>query len=135
MNKRECRSRGLWVDERYRKQGISKIILGLSIDKAKNTGCEILWTMPRMGSLEAYESVGFIQSTGWFDNENEIYGPNCYAVIALKGIDYYVKKSKEISKLRRNFFEEHIKYMRLNNNSLQEHRGMMEDLSIMEDEL
>lgn len=135
VDKRECRSRGLWVYPQCRGNGLAKIILEASIEEAKKTGCEILWTMPREGALEAYESVGFVQTTDWIENENEVYGPNCYAVKALKDIDYYNTKSKKISELRQQFFEDHISEMRKTRESLKNQRDKMEELARMEDSL
>ena len=73
-----ARSRGLWVDPEYRKAGYARIVLECSILQAKDWQSSHIWTMPRVTALPAYQSVGFIQTSDWFDQGVE-FGPNCYA--------------------------------------------------------
>jgi GNAT superfamily N-acetyltransferase len=77
-----ARSRGLWVDPVCRGQGLAKAILSKTIEKATQDGATYLWTMPRQSALPAYVSVGFEQTTDWFDEGVE-FGPNCYARMML----------------------------------------------------
>ena len=73
------RSRGLYVSPEYRGEGVSKMLLKLTINSAKQEECRIIWTMPRKDSLFAYENVGFRKIGGWIDKGVE-FGPNCIAI-------------------------------------------------------
>jgi GNAT superfamily N-acetyltransferase len=73
------RSRGLYVSPEHRGVGVSKMLLKLTINSAKQGGCRIIWTMPRKSALPAYESVGFRKIGGWIDEGVE-FGPNCIAI-------------------------------------------------------
>ena len=73
------RSRGLYVIPKKRSQGISRMLLKLTIETAKKENCRVIWTMPRQSALIAYESVGFQKVGGWIDDEFE-FGPNCIAI-------------------------------------------------------
>ena len=73
------RSRGLYVNPEYRGEGVSKMLLKLTINSAKQEECRIIWTMPRKDSLFAYENVGFRKIGGWIDKGVE-FGPNCIAI-------------------------------------------------------
>ena len=73
-----ARSRGLWVDPLFRGKGYARIVLECSILQAKDWQSSHIWTMPRVTALPAYQSVGFIQTSDWFDQGVE-FGPNCYA--------------------------------------------------------
>ena len=75
-------SRGLWVNGLYRGQGISKLILTETVNIARNNNASFIWTIPRKTSLPAYQSVGFKQTSVWFDEGME-FGPNCYARLDL----------------------------------------------------
>lgn len=78
-----ARSRGLWVDPLYRNKGYARIVLENSIFQAKDWNASHIWTVPRQSALPAYQSVGFIQTSDWFDKDME-FGPNCYASMTLK---------------------------------------------------
>ena len=36
-----------------------------------------MWTVPRKSAMPAYQSVGFVQQSDWFDDGQ--FGPNCIA--------------------------------------------------------
>jgi len=74
------RSRGLWVHPKFRGRGYAREILKYMIDDVKQRGGDWIWTMPRRGSLEVYEAVGFERTTDW---EKQGWGVNCYAKIEL----------------------------------------------------
>lgn len=78
------RSRGIWVDPKYRKKGISGILFCELHGQAMQENCEILWSIPRKSALPAYEKCGFQQSSDFFDEGME-FGPNCYVY---KVLDY-----------------------------------------------
>jgi len=73
-----ARSRGLWVDLAYQKQGLARIVLECSILQARDWQASHLWTMPRKTAWPAYQSIGFTQTSDWFDEGVE-FGPNCFA--------------------------------------------------------
>jgi GNAT superfamily N-acetyltransferase len=73
------RSRGLYVKPEKRGEGLSKMLLKLTIQTAKIEECRIIWTMPRKDALFAYESVGFRKIGGWINKTVE-FGPNCIAI-------------------------------------------------------
>ena len=70
------RSRGLWVHPRFRGCGYARDLLQFMIKDIATTDGSMIWTMPRRGALEAYESVGFERTTDW---EKQGWGVNCYA--------------------------------------------------------
>jgi GNAT superfamily N-acetyltransferase len=76
------RSRGLWVNESCRGQGLASALLKCSIECAKKISNTYIWTVPRKSAMPAYESAGFKQTSDWFDEGME-YGPNCYAKLIL----------------------------------------------------
>lgn len=81
-SRNEYRSRGLWVAESKRGNGIGKILLHAVISQAITEKCTIVWTLPRQSSLYVYKQAGFDQ-VGPFFNEAVEFGPNCYAVLGL----------------------------------------------------
>jgi N-acetylglutamate synthase-like GNAT family acetyltransferase len=76
-----ARSRGLWVDENYRGQGLGIKILNASSDLARKLGAQAIWSFPRQSSFKTYQAVGFIQTSLWLDDGE--FGPNCYAIKTL----------------------------------------------------
>ena len=70
------RSRGLWVDPAYRRQGISQILLWQAILQGKKEECHWIWSMPRKSALPAYQKIGFKKRGKWLDEGVE-FGPNC----------------------------------------------------------
>ena len=73
----EFRSRGLWVDPCYRGQKLAQQILGATIAQAKQSGAEMIWSIPRLTALPAYEKVGF-NTIGNVVDEGVEFGPNIY---------------------------------------------------------
>ena len=71
------RSRGLWVNPEYRKQGLSKLILIHCLEYARSNGGSWVWTVPRQSSLKSYLNAGFVKKSDWFDDGQ--FGPNCIA--------------------------------------------------------
>ena len=61
---KEYRTRGLWVGEKYRGQGIAQKLFELAEEQAKNECCRWLWSYPRLQALGAYQKAGY-----------ESYGP------------------------------------------------------------
>jgi GNAT superfamily N-acetyltransferase len=78
----EFRSRGLWVDPEYRGMGLAQRILLATINQAKKEGASIIWSIPRLTALPAYERVGFKTVSGIIDEGVE-FGPNIYCKLDL----------------------------------------------------
>jgi GNAT superfamily N-acetyltransferase len=79
----EFRSRGLWVFPEHRKKGVSKLLLNEAINYAKCVrNGKMIWSLPRKTSIFAYLSVGYVQTTNFF-NEGVEFGPNCFVKIDL----------------------------------------------------
>lgn len=72
------RSRGLWVDPKYRKQGIGTNLLIHTIEQAKKEGKFFCWSLPRKQSLNTYFSAGFEQTSDFFETETNEF--NCYVI-------------------------------------------------------
>ena len=53
------RSRGLWVDENYRRRRVSMLLLHNTINQARKERATTIWTCPREESVEAYKKCGF----------------------------------------------------------------------------
>lgn len=53
------RSRGLWVNEHYRKRGIGTALLKHAIEIAKNNNSYMIWSYPRISSLSVYLRAGY----------------------------------------------------------------------------
>jgi GNAT superfamily N-acetyltransferase len=73
----EFRSRGLWVDPDYRGQKLAQQILLATIDQARESGAKMIWSIPRLTALPAYEKVGF-KTVGDRIDEGVEFGPNIY---------------------------------------------------------
>ncbi len=71
------RSRGLWVDPRFRGAGFAKSLLDVVIGESIFWNCKYIWSYPREESLSVYESMGFKKQSGF---EVGTYGFNCVAV-------------------------------------------------------
>ena len=73
----EYRSRGIWIDEKVRRRGFSKLLFEHLFNQARLENCSFIWSLPRKNALSAYESVGFTKCSDWIDESVE-FGPNCY---------------------------------------------------------
>jgi GNAT superfamily N-acetyltransferase len=73
------RSRGLWVSDEYRRQGIATLLMQELTSIARSENALWIWTLPRLSSLEFYQSQGFIRSSENI-NEGVEFGPNCFAI-------------------------------------------------------
>lgn len=82
VNRFEYRSRGLWVSNQYRRQGIGATLLNETIKYARQRGCKYIWSFPREQSLSVYTKVGFVKVSEWI-NQNVEFGPNCYVRLDL----------------------------------------------------
>lgn len=84
-NKHEYRSRGLWVDPEYRGQKLAQQILLATIDQAKKETRGLIWSIPRLTALPAYEKVGF-KTVGDVVDEGMEFGPNIYCYIDISKV-------------------------------------------------
>lgn len=55
----DMRSRGLFVDERYRRQGFSQLLFKAVEDHALQQKRHRIWSYPRISALGAYQKFGF----------------------------------------------------------------------------
>lgn len=53
------RSRGLWVDESYRKQGLTYLLFNALFEQATTEKAKFVWSLPRKDSIGAYIKNGF----------------------------------------------------------------------------
>jgi len=81
-NDYEYRSRGVYVMPEYRRQGISQELFKATEDQCLKENKKILWSMPRVSSLQAYEKFGFNVVSDFFDDME--FGPNCFVVKVLE---------------------------------------------------
>jgi GNAT superfamily N-acetyltransferase len=82
---REFRSRGLWVDPLYRGQKLAQKILLATIGVAKQEGAHMIWSIPRLTALPAYEKVGF-KTVGEQVDEGVEFGPNIYCSLYINRV-------------------------------------------------
>lgn len=81
-NDKLYRSRGLWVDPSYRKQGIAQLLFGSTEMQAKLEGCSAVWSIPRKTALSAYKHFGFEAVGGFFGTETS--DANIYVIKNLR---------------------------------------------------
>ena len=72
------RSRGLYVHEEARGRSIGSGLLAAVKQQGASEGAKYCWSMPRLSSLPAYKSVGFVQTSEPFGTETS--DSNVYAV-------------------------------------------------------
>jgi GNAT superfamily N-acetyltransferase len=63
------RSRGLWVNPEYRKQGVAQMLFEHTEQQARHEGCSIIWSIPRKTALTAYQRFGFETVGDFFGTE------------------------------------------------------------------
>jgi GNAT superfamily N-acetyltransferase len=78
----EFRSRGLWVDPEFRGMGLAKQLLEKTIQQAIQSNASLIWSLPRITSLDTYHSVEFT-TVGEVINEGVEFGPNIYCCLSL----------------------------------------------------
>jgi GNAT superfamily N-acetyltransferase len=76
------RSRGLWVDPEYRKQGIAQLLFSATETAAQLEGCSSVWSIPRKTALSAYQRYGFETVGGFFGTETS--EANIYVIKILR---------------------------------------------------
>lgn len=63
------RSRGLWVNPEFRKQGIAQMLFEMTESQAVKEGCKAVWSIPRKTALSAYQRFGFKTVGDFFGTE------------------------------------------------------------------
>jgi len=63
------RSRGLWVNQQYRNQGIGTKLLLVTIDQSKLEVSSFVWSFPRKTSWSTYKKAGFRLTSDWQPSE------------------------------------------------------------------
>lgn len=71
------RSRGLWVKEKYRKQGYTYVLFKALFKQALLEKAEYVWSFPKEIAVQAYIKNGFSISGSIIDNE---LGPHYYVI-------------------------------------------------------
>lgn len=70
---KQCRLRGLYVDENYRRQSISTHLIQAQLTKAKALKCDQVWALARVTNSGLFEKLGFqIQ----LETDKYEYGPH-----------------------------------------------------------
>ena len=77
---KQYRSRGLFVFDNYRKQGIGTQLLLATIDQARLEDASMCWSYPRQDSWRTYEKAGFILQSEFKQDES---GFNAYCSLDL----------------------------------------------------
>ena len=76
------RSRGLWVDPSFRKQGIAQMLFQMTEQQAVDECCSFVWSVPRKTALSAYQRFGFNTVGGFFGTETS--DANIYVIKNLR---------------------------------------------------
>lgn len=71
------RSRGLWVNPEYRKQGIGTELLIETIAQALKENSIFVWSFPRESSWNTYKKAGFSLSSEWMPSETSESNAYC----------------------------------------------------------
>lgn len=80
-NDNHYRSRGLWVDDRYRKQGIGTLLLLYTIQQGINEHATLIWSYPRQTSQKTYEAAGFTITSPWEKSETSDSNAYCELLV------------------------------------------------------
>lgn len=75
------RSRGLYVYDQYRKQGIGVKLLLETVKQAKYENSKLIWSYPRQTSWITYKNAGFKLISNWESSETS--ENNAYCSITL----------------------------------------------------
>lgn len=78
----QYRSRGLYVFNKYRGNGIGVKLLLAAIEQANVEDASMIWSLPRKTSWNTYSRVGFMLSSDWFKTETS--DSNAYCSLKIK---------------------------------------------------
>lgn len=73
----EYRSRGLYVREAARRQGVAVALLKATLEQALAERCKLIWSLPRLSSLPVYKKAGFA-TVGDLVCKDMEFGPNIF---------------------------------------------------------
>mgnify|MGYP003643035778 FL=1 len=65
----QYRSRGIWVDQDYRKLGVAQQLFTMTEHQATLEGCDMIWSIPRKTALSSYTKFGFETVGGYIETE------------------------------------------------------------------
>ena len=85
------RSRGLYVDPNFRKQGIGRELLLATIEQGVKEQAKSIWSYPRYESWSTYKSAGFTLTSEWKKSET---GINAYCSIPNTFLTHSSDKTK-----------------------------------------
>jgi GNAT superfamily N-acetyltransferase len=74
------RSRGLYVDPTFRRQGIGEKLLLATIQQGKDEGAFFVWSYPKLSSWKTYKRAGFNLASAWELSEMDT---NAYCILLL----------------------------------------------------
>jgi len=83
-NQNNYRSRGLWVNSKYRGRGIGQQLLAAIIKQAQQERYTEIWSYPRRSSWPTYSAVGFKLVSDWETSETS--EENAYCILNLDRI-------------------------------------------------
>lgn len=89
-NDNTYRSRGLWVDETHRGQGIGRLLLKATVEKAQEEHASLVWSYPRFDSWHTYKAEGFSLVTPWEISETSEKNAYCSRIYFRHGIMIYL---------------------------------------------
>ena len=78
----EMRLRGIWIDDQWRKRGLSDHLFAFVDEIAINLNCDYIWSFPRLSTWPVHEKAGYAMVSDPIENGE--FGPNVYAVRRLK---------------------------------------------------
>lgn len=76
----QFRSRGIWVDDSYRRQNVGRALMEEIFKRGRELGAQSVWSMPRSTAREFYLKMGFEMRRSLDAYE---YGPHYLALRSL----------------------------------------------------
>lgn len=74
----QYRSRGLWVEEKFRGNKMGQFLLNIASSQALVERCKMIWSIPRMSALKTYQQAGFREQGDVLSTETS--DANIYAI-------------------------------------------------------
>ncbi len=74
---KQYRSRGIWIHQSVRGQGLSLELFRTVQDRAVEQQCNMIWSYPRLTALSAYKKFGF-NAVGNVVEDDDPYSPHVY---------------------------------------------------------
>lgn len=73
----QFRSRGIWIADSYRGQGLSLKLFTVVESRARDSACTQIWSYPRISALPAYQKFGF-STVGETIHSSDPYSPHTF---------------------------------------------------------